>query len=79
MRIIRNRSKVRQTEHHLVGQFMCDNGHHPLFIGLRGDAWLIQHGRLSVGDKSPVLHRPRREVWDSDHVWKIKQTAIMKY
>ena len=56
---------------------MSDDGHHPLFVDLRGHPRLIQHGGLPVGDEPPVLHGPRREVRDGYHVCNRKVKELL--
>jgi hypothetical protein len=49
----------------LVGYDVSDE----LFVERRG---LVSHQQagLSKGDQTPVLHRPRQKVWDSNQVWR---------
>lgn len=53
---------------YLVRKLVCYYSHNALFIAFCGYTRLVQECRLSVGDKSPVLHRSKRVVGYSYHV-----------
>lgn len=55
----------------LMWEFVSDDLCDPLSAGLGGDLFVVQHGRLSVGDQSPVLHSSQGVVRNSYHLYRI--------
>lgn len=51
-----------------VCQFMSNDGDCGFFIPVRRGLRIIEEVGFSIGDQSPVLHRPKIKVWQSDLV-----------
>lgn len=54
---------------YLVSKLVSYDNNNSLFVAFWWHHRIVQHGRLPVGDQSPVLHGPRSKVRDSNHVW----------
>ena len=57
-----------EASSNLVGKFVGNNYGNVLLVTPGRLALLIQDGHLPVRDQPPVLHRPRAEVRDCNHV-----------
>lgn len=63
---------------HHVCEFMRDDGGCGLLVSDGGGFRVIKKLGFSVRHQTPVLHRTKEEVWQSNLVWEAENEQIVK-